>query len=176
MVIWLVGLSGAGKTTIGRALYKDMKSKHRHTVFIDGDEIREMFRHDQHADAYSLIGRKMNAERIQAMCAWLENQDIDVVCCILSVFDEISQQNRTHFKQYFEVFVDTPLPLLIEQDGKGLYQAALSGKTKNVVGIDLHYTPPHSPNFVIKNTMQKHNIDGYVQSIINAIEDVYGYH
>lgn len=176
MVIWLVGLSGAGKTSIGRALYKSMKSKHRHTVLIDGDEIREMFRHDQHEDAYSLIGRRMNAERIQAMCAWLENQDIDIVCCILSVFEEISQQNRTRFKQYFEVFVDTPLPLLIEQDGKGLYQAALSGKIKNVVGIDLHYSAPHSPNLVIKNSMQKHDLDGYVQAILNDLKGVYGYH
>ncbi|MFT4746631.1 MAG: adenylylsulfate kinase-like enzyme [Congregibacter sp.] len=176
MVIWLVGLSGAGKTTIGQALYKNMKANHRHTVLIDGDEIREMFRHDQHDDAYSLIGRRMNAERIQAMCAWLENQDIDVVCCILSVFDEISQQNRTQFKQYFEVFVDTPLPLLIERDGKGLYQAALSGKTKNVVGIDLDYTAPRSPNLLIKNTMQEHHLDGYVQSILDGVEEMYGYH
>lgn len=176
MVIWLVGLSGAGKTTIGQALYKNMKSKHRHTVLIDGDEIREMFRHDQHADAYSLIGRRINAERIQAMCAWLECQDIDVVCCILSVFDEISQQNRTKFKQYFEVFVDTPLPLLIERDGKGLYQAALNGKTKNVVGIDLDYTAPRSSNLQIQNTMQEQHIDGYVQSILEGIEDMYGYH
>jgi adenylylsulfate kinase-like enzyme len=176
MVIWLVGLSGAGKTTIGRALYKNMKSKHRHTVLIDGDEIREMFRHDQHDDAYSLIGRRMNAERIQAMCAWLEDQNINVICCILSVFDDISQQNKTQFKQYFEVLVDTPLPLLIERDGKGLYQAALSGRTKNVVGIDLDYTAPRSPNLLINNTMQEQHLDGYVQSILDGIKEMYGYH
>jgi adenylylsulfate kinase len=176
MVIWLVGLSGAGKTTIGRTLYKSMKSKHRHTVFIDGDEVREMFRHDKHDDAYSLIGRRINAERIQAMCAWLENQDIDVVCCILSVFEEISQQNKEQFKQYFEVFVDTPLPLLIEQDNKGLYQAALSGKTKNVVGIDLNYSAPNSPDLVVKNSMRKQDIGGYVESILTGLKELYGYH
>jgi adenylylsulfate kinase len=176
MVIWLVGLSGAGKTTIGKMLYQSMKSTHRHTVFIDGDEVREMFRHDQHEDAYSLIGRRTNAERIQAMCAWLENQDIDVVCCILSVFEEISQHNKQRFKQYFEVFVDTPLELLIERDGKGLYQAALSGKSKNVVGIDLDYTAPQCPNLVISNSLQKLDLTGYVESILKGIKDLYGYH
>ena len=153
-----------------------MKSKHRHTVLIDGDEIREMFRHDQHADAYSLNGRRINAERIQAMCAWLESQDIDIVCCILSVFEEISQQNRKQFKQYFEVFVDTPLPVLIEQDGKGLYQAALSGKTKNVVGIDLDYAAPNSPNLVIKNTMKEKDLKNYVSTILKGLRDVHGYY
>ena len=153
-----------------------MKQKHRHTVFIDGDEVREMFRHDQHKDAYSLAGRRQNAERIQAMCAWLDNQQIDVVCCILSIFDEISQQNRHKFQHYYEVFVDTPLPVLIEQDGKGLYQAALSGKTENVVGVDIEYHAPKKPNLVIKNSLQKQNIKGYVENILAALEDLYDYH
>ncbi len=176
MVIWLVGLSGAGKTTIGKALYQSMKKRNRHTVFIDGDEVREMFRHNQHSDAYSLAGRRQNAERIQAMCAWLEKQEIDVVCCILSIFDEVSQQNQQKFKQYYEVFVDTPLPVLIEQDGKGLYQAALSGKTQNVVGIDLAYAPPKSPNLIIKNSLKKQHLNEYVASILAGIEDLYDYH
>ncbi|NMH59635.1 adenylyl-sulfate kinase [Alteromonas ponticola] len=175
MVIWLVGLSGAGKTTIGRRLYHSMKTMHQHTVFIDGDEIRSIFRHDKGDNAYSLEGRKLNAERIQAMCAWLESQEINVVCCILSVFSEITQQNRQKFKQYFEVFVDTPLPLLIEQDNKGLYKSALKGEINNVVGVDIEYNPPCAPDLIIKNSMQKTDLSNYVASIINALKETYDY-
>ena len=94
MVIWLVGMSGAGKTTIGQALYASLKAQRPQTVFVDGDEIRALFRHDQQADAYSVAGRRVNAERIQALCGWLDGQGIDVVCCILSMFQDISDDNR----------------------------------------------------------------------------------
>jgi adenylylsulfate kinase-like enzyme len=174
MITWLVGLSGAGKTTIGQALYKTLKQQNRHTVLIDGDEIREMFRHNQHTDAYSLEGRRVNAERIHAMCVWLDSQDIHVVCCILSVFQEISDINKKQFSQYFEIYVDTPFKTLIEKDGKGLYNAALKGETKNVVGIDLKYTPPSNPDLVIKNSMQQNDIPKYVDSILNEIRELHG--
>ncbi|WP_017906239.1 adenylyl-sulfate kinase [Pseudomonas asplenii] len=166
MVIWLVGLSGAGKTTIGRALYASLKQNRPQTVFVDGDEIRTLFRHDQHADAYSLAGRRVNAERIQALCAWLDSQGIDVVCCILSMFQDISDDNRQRFSKYREVFVDVPLDTLIERDDKGLYQSALRGEQVNVVGMDIEYRPPAAPDLVLHNSQLPEDLPGYVAQIL----------
>ena len=64
MIIWLIGLSGAGKTAIGRHLYELWKEEEPNTVFMDGDEIREIFKHDRGDEPYTIEGRKKNAERI----------------------------------------------------------------------------------------------------------------
>ncbi|AZE08097.1 adenylyl-sulfate kinase [Pseudomonas chlororaphis] len=165
MVIWLVGMSGAGKTTIGRALYASLKVQRPQTVFVDGDEIRALFRHDQRADAYSVAGRRVNAERIQALCGWLDGQGIDVVCCILSMFQDISDDNRQRFSSYREVFVDVPLSTLVSRDNKGLYQSALRGEQSNVVGVDIEYPTPQRPDLVLHNRHEPDDIPGYVERI-----------
>lgn len=165
MVIWLVGLSGAGKTTLGKALYASLKQERPHTVFVDGDEVRALFRHDQRPDAYTLAGRRINAERIQALCGWLDNQGIDVVCCILSMFQDISDENRQRFSDYREVFVDVPLDTLIERDDKGLYQSALRGEREHVVGVDIQYRPPVAPDLIVHNSQRLQDLPGYVAQI-----------
>ena len=93
MIVWLIGLSGAGKTTIGKELYKIWKKDSRQTVIIDGDEIRKIFNHNTGDDPYSIEGRKINADRISNLCLWLDKQEINVVCCILSVFEDSRRWN-----------------------------------------------------------------------------------
>lgn len=154
MVIWLVGLSGSGKTTVGRHVYELWKTKESDTVFVDGDEIRKIFRQNQGPDAYSVEGRAANAERIAELCAWLDRQEINVVCCILSIFEETRIWNRQTYSKYFEVYLDVPLEILIERDGKNLYKPALRGETKNVVGVDIPFTPPLSPDMIIDNSKE----------------------
>ncbi|MCE9925852.1 MULTISPECIES: adenylyl-sulfate kinase [Aeromonas] len=165
MVIWLVGMSGAGKSTIGRSLCASLKQDRPQTVFVDGDEIRALFRHDQIEDAYSLAGRRMNAERIQALCRWLDGQKMDVVCCILAMFPDISAENRELFSDYREIFVDVPLPVLMQRDNKGLYQAALCGRQRNVVGVDIEYCTPVAPDLVIRNSFDPAVLHEYVSRI-----------
>lgn len=165
MVIWLVGMSGAGKTTIGRALYASLKKERPQTVLVDGDEIRALFRHDQREDAYSLAGRRINAERIQSLCGWLDSQDIDVVCCILSMFQDVSDDNRRRYSAYKEIFVDVPLATLMQRDNKGLYQSALRGEQKNVVGVDIEYQPPSAPDLVLHNSQIPDDLPAYVAQI-----------
>ena len=72
MVIWIIGLSGAGKSVIGGALFSLLKEEDPATVLVDGDEIRRIFRHDLDENAYSKNGRKKNAERIREICKWLD--------------------------------------------------------------------------------------------------------
>lgn len=165
MVIWLVGMSGAGKSTIGRSLYSSLKQVFPQTVFVDGDEIRALFRHDQTDDAYTVEGRRINAERIQSLCRWLDVQNIDVICCILAMFPDISAENRELFSDYREIFVDVPLPVLMQRDNKGLYQAALCGRQCNVVGVDIEYRTPVAPDLVIRNSFDPAVLPEYVSQI-----------
>lgn len=163
VVIWLIGLSGAGKTFIGKSLYERIKIKHANTVFLDGDLIREVMGNDL---GHSLEGRRKNADRICRLCRLLDQQGINVVCSILSLFHESQEWNRSHLKEYFEVFIDTPMPLL--QQRRDLYQKALSGEIKNVVGVDIPFNPPKNPDLVIKNASAS-SPDPFVQEILSKI-------
>lgn len=151
MIIWIVGLSGAGKSAIGSELYRQMKNNKPATVIIDGDEIRKIFGNDQVSKDYSVDGRRRNAERIRELCAWLDRQDIDVVCCILSIFPDHLESNRILFSDYFEIYVTAPFEDLVERNPKNLYRLAIEGKEKNVVGVDIEFKPPIKPDMVIEN-------------------------
>lgn len=150
MIIWIIGLSGAGKSTIGRRVCRKVKHTLPNTVLVDGDEIRELFKFDTPI-SYSLEGRKENAERIISLCKFLDNQNINVICAILSVFEEHRRMNRTRFSKYFEVFIDADLDALKERDYKGIYQKSQVGKMENVVGMDIPFQRPEKPHLVIKS-------------------------
>lgn len=142
MVIWLVGLSGSGKTTIGKDLYQFWKKKAPNTVMVDGDDIRRIMGHDANKSDYTVEGRLVNAKRIVEICSWLDRQNINVVCCILCIFDEIMINNRKTFSKYFQVYINTPMNVLIARDTKGIYKRAMAGNEKNVVGWDMEFKEP----------------------------------
>ena len=124
MVIWLIGLSASGKTTLGREIYNQWKSTEPNTVFIDGDEIRDIFKQDQEENSHTIDGRRKNAERICELCAWLDRQSINVVCSILSIFENSQEWNRKNYSKYFEVFISVPMDTLLKRETKNLYKLA----------------------------------------------------
>lgn len=155
MIIWMIGLSGAGKTTIGREVCALWKETAPNTVLVDGDEIRAMFRQIGGPDSHTVAGRQANAERITELCAWLDRQDINAVCCILSIFPEMRALNRERFSEYFEVFVSVPLETLIARDTKKLYGPALAGEIENVVGVDIPFPEPADADLVLANDPER---------------------
>lgn len=171
MVVWLIGLSGSGKTTIGRHLYNIWKRDAANTVLVDGDEIREMF-DDADQPSYSVDGRRANAERIVKLCTWLDCQDINVICCILSVFPDMRETNRSKFSRYFETYISTPMDILVERDTKGLYSAAISGKIKNVVGVDIEFIPPSAPDIEVNTGIPDADPKIQAHEIYNAIKSL----
>jgi len=159
-------MSGVGKTTIGREVYQQWKAIAPNTVFLDGDEVRRVFEHDRSDDCYTVEGRKKNADRIAAMCEWLDRQDINVVGCVLSLFHETRQWNRETYSNYFEVFIDAPMDVLIERDIKNLYKPALRGEVKNVVGVDIPFPPPASSDLTIDNRSDGIQVDQVARDIL----------
>jgi cytidine diphosphoramidate kinase len=149
MVIWIIGLSGSGKTTLGRALTARWRATAPNTVLVDGDEVRRLFAHDRSDTAYSLAGRRLNAERVTALCAWLDGQGINVVCCLLSLFPEMRAGNRQRFSRYFEVYLKAPIEALAARDTKDLYGPALRGERRQVAGVDLPFPEPTAPDLTI---------------------------
>ncbi|MFT0531211.1 adenylyl-sulfate kinase [Castellaniella hirudinis] len=152
MILWLIGLSGSGKTTLGSEMARQLRARHPNTVLLDGDTLRQVFSFDQGSDPYTVEGRRINAERIASLCEMLDRQGIHVICCILSIFDDMRRANRARFSRYFEIFMDAPLEALRRRDVKGLYAAADSGQTPNVVGVHIRFEPPSHPDMVIDSS------------------------
>ena len=148
----MVGLSGAGKSTIGREVYHQWRQRESNTVLVDGDEIRTLFKHDIAESSYTLEGRRLNAERIVEICKWLDNQSINIVCCILCIFPDILKANRKQFKNYMEVYISAPYEILRARDSKGLYMAAEKGEQSHVVGVDIPFPEPVSPDLTLDSS------------------------
>lgn len=169
MIVWVIGLAGSGKTTVGRKVYEKWKADRPQTVLIDGDEIREIFRHDRSDAAYTLEGRRINADRISQMCAWLDRQDINVVCCILSVFQDGRDWNRETFGRYLEVYLHASEKDLVER--RHLYKEAREGRMSNVVGVDIPFAPPEHPDLTFDTGARDSSPDLIAEEIYRRIRE-----
>lgn len=165
MLVWITGLSGSGKTTIGKKVYERMKARHANTVFLDGDHFRRVLGDDL---SHNPKDRLENAKRIHRFCSLLVSQDINVVCATMSLFKEIHDMNRKEISEYYEVFIECAIEELVRRDQKGLYSKAINGECEDVVGVNLPYDKPENCDLIIDNS-SKGDIDGRVDAILKLI-------
>lgn len=147
-VFWVTGLAGAGKTTIGRLLYEKLRREEKNTIFLDGDILRDVFRN---MGGFSTKDRKIYASAYGRLCKMLSDQGMNVVCCTVSMFDEVRDWNRSSIPLYREIFLDVPLAVLKKRDQKRLYSKSARGEVKDVVGMDLNLEFPRNPDIRIEN-------------------------
>ncbi|NTV29641.1 MAG: adenylyl-sulfate kinase [Candidatus Omnitrophica bacterium] len=168
MVIWLIGLSGAGKSVVGRALTDRLRSMGRPAVFFDGDIMRELMGNDL---GHSMDDRFRNAERICRLCKHLDAEGVDVVFAVLSIFHSSQDWNRQNYSRYFEIFLDVSMETVVRRDSKGLYRKALAGVVKQVVGVDIPFPRPKNPDLVIDNNDEDGNFAAIVERICQGLRD-----
>jgi cytidine diphosphoramidate kinase len=166
MVIWLLGLSGAGKTTVAQCLYKRVKPDCSNLVFLDGDNLRDVWGDTL---GHTIEARRMNAHRISHLARMLDRQNIHVIAAVMSIFPDWLAWNRENFSQYFEVFLDAPMELVLSRDSKGLYKAATNGEMENVVGVDIPYSRPVAPDCTISPDLLSSTPDQLADYILDSM-------
>ncbi len=151
MVLWLVGLSGAGKSSIARVLFELWKRQRPRTVLLDGDDLRAAVDGPAGKLSFTPEARARREARVADLCALLERQGLDVICALNSIDQSVRDRNRHRFGRYFEVYVSTPLDVCLIRDHEQHYMAALRGDRTDVVGLDIDYDAPRSPDMIADN-------------------------
>lgn len=165
-VLWITGLSSAGKTTMAKMVFEYVRNSSGDVTLLDGDAVRELMGGDLGHDG---DGRLANAYRVSRLCRFLSVQGHNVVCATMSLFDEIHQWNRRNLPRYTEVYLKVPMDVLHTRDAKGLYRAANFGTATGVVGADLPFVAPRQPDFVYENTGSTANLRRFAHSMADSL-------
>jgi bifunctional enzyme CysN/CysC len=147
-VLWLTGLSGAGKSTIADILEKKLLAGGRHTMLLDGDNVRHGLNRDL---GFTDADRVENIRRVGEVAKLMTEAGLIVICSFISPFRAERRMVRelTAPTAFLEIFVDTPLEECIRRDPKGLYAKARAGRLENFTGLDSPYEPPEMPEIKV---------------------------
>lgn len=150
-VLWMTGLSGAGKTTVALVLEKELKARGVKIERLDGDVVRESLTRDL---GFSKEDRSKNIERITFVAKLLSRNGVGCVCSFISPYQSVRDHVRTNTTNFLEVYIDAPLDVVIDRDVKGLYKKALAGEIPNFTGISDPFEAPEKPDIHIRTDQQ----------------------
>ena len=139
MVIWILGLSGAGKSFLSTKLQKELSDDFGNFLILDGDVIRKVFDNDL---GFSIKDRNINASRISKLVLFLSQNKVNVIVSVLSLFPDWLEWNRKNIKEYYEIFIDVPISTLKARNNKNVYFKE-GDQNKNVVGVDIKFIQPN---------------------------------
>ncbi|XRO76113.1 adenylyl-sulfate kinase [Methanocaldococcus sp. 10A] len=165
--IWLTGPSGAGKTTLARALKEKLKNKGYKIEILDGDEIRNTLYPNL---GFSKEAREMHNRVVIHLAKLLSRNGVITIVSLISPYKSIREFARKEIKNFMEVYVYAPLDVRIKRDPKGLYAKALKGEINGLTGYDGVYEEPDNADVVIDTS--KMSIDEEVELIIKKAEEL----
>tara|TARA_Y200000002_G_C22431897_1_gene558383 strand:+ start:203 stop:727 length:525 start_codon:yes stop_codon:yes gene_type:complete len=162
--IWLIGPSAAGKTTISKLLYENIRKKNN-LVLIDGDQVRQLYENNL---GYDAISRSKNTHRYINLVKWLADFDISSIVAVISPFQKDRIDCREKIKNYYEIYLKSSREERVKRDKKNLYLPAIKGEKKNVVDVDIPFEETSTCDLVI-DTENKEPTD-IVKEIIKNLE------
>ena len=150
-VLWLTGLSGAGKTTLAARLVPELRARGLRVEVLDGDEVRTNL---SKGLGFSKEDRDTNVRRIGYVARLLARNGVAALTAAISPYGEVRDEVRRAVEgdgtEFVEVYVECPLEVLAERDVKGLYKRALAGELKGFTGVSDPYEEPRAPDVVVR--------------------------
>lgn len=167
VTVWFTGLSGAGKTTITRAIADELRAQGCQLEILDGDIVRENLTKGL---GFSKEDRDINIRRIGFVANLLTRNGVIVLVSAISPYREIREEVRQSIGDFVEVFVNAPLATCEERDVKGLYKRARAGEIKQFTGIDDPYEPPVNPEVECRTDLEE--LSESVGKVMKKLEEL----
>lgn len=164
MVVWLTGLPGAGKTTIGQILLDKLRALDKQSLMLDGDKLRAALGQN----SYDIDSRKSIAFTYGRLGQMFSNQGSIAICATVSMFDEVRAWNAQNITNYLEVYVKVSPEILLQRNQKNLYSEAEAGSGVNIIGFDIAFEEPKTPDLVLIND-GKVSPESLADQILNLI-------
>lgn len=167
VILWFTGLSGSGKSTIANLVEKQLHARGRHTIELDGDNVRHGLNRDL---GFTDADRVENIRRVSEVAKLMLEAGLICITSFISPFrsERKMARNAVEDGEFVEIFVDTPLALAEQRDPKGLYKKARAGEISNFTGIDSPYEAPENPD--IRLDTAKLSAEDAAEQVIGWLE------
>jgi len=166
--IWFTGLPGSGKSTIANELEKKLVANGKHTMLLDGDNVRHGLCRDL---GFTEDARIENIRRVAEVAKLMNDAGLIVLAALISPYqqDRENAKNIIGLENFIEVYVSTPLEICEQRDVKGLYKKARCGEVPHFTGVSSPYEVPESPDFEIDSS--KCEVQDAVERIVFFVEN-----
>lgn len=165
-ILWLTGLSGAGKSTIAENLEKALEEKGVQSFILDGDKVRQGLNCDL---GFSPEDREENIRRIGEVAKLFQMAGVYIIVAFISPYkgDREKARQKVEDGQFVEVFIDCPVEECQKRDPKGLYAKAVAGEIKEFTGISAPYEAPTNPEVHLKTS--ENTVDECITQVIDYL-------
>jgi bifunctional enzyme CysN/CysC len=167
-VLWFTGLSGAGKSTVANVLEQMLHQSGRHTVLLDGDNVRHGLNRDL---GFTDEDRVENIRRIAEVAKLMVEAGLIVLVSFISPFRSERRMARdlVAADEFVEIYVNTPIEICETRDPKGLYKLARAGKLPNLTGVGSAYEPPEQPEVTLDGGREPPEV--LAERVLGALKD-----
>lgn len=167
VTVWFTGLSGAGKTTITKAVAEKLTSQGCKLEILDGDIVRENLTKGL---GFSKEDRDINVRRIGFVAHLLTRNGVIVLVSAISPYRAIREELKEKIGDFVEVFVNAPLNVCEDRDVKGLYKKARSGEIPQFTGVSDPYEPPTNPTLECRTDLEEE--EESVAKVLKTLEEL----